>query len=82
MGKKFRGPFSFSEIKRFWKKRKKVTVKVKSTSGKKICTIRFTTEEFDTILTASESQKQTVEQFFKTIIEDLVKNEQRKTYLR
>jgi hypothetical protein len=82
MGKKFRGPFSFSEIKRFWKKRKKVKVKLRTTSGEKISTIRFTAEEFDTILTAAESQKQTVEQFFKTIIEDLVKNEQGKINLR
>jgi len=75
MGKKFRAPFPFSKIKRFWKKRKKVKVILKNTSGKKICTIRFTTEEFDTILTAAELQKQTVEQFFKTIIEELGTNE-------
>jgi hypothetical protein len=81
MGKKFIGPFPFSKMKCFWEKYKKVKVIVKSTSGEKICTIRFTKEEFDTILTAAQLQGQAVEQFFKTIIEDLVKNEQGKADL-
>ncbi len=82
MGKNFQGPFPFSKIKTFWKKNKKVKVKLKTTSGKKFCTIKFTAEEFDTIVAAAEYQKQTVQQFFKTIIEDLVKDEQRNTHLR
>ena len=81
MGKKFISPFSFSKIKCFWKKYKKVKVIFKGTSGEKICAIRFTKQEFDTILTAAELQGQTVEQFFKTIIEDLIKNEQGKSNL-
>jgi hypothetical protein len=81
MGKNFISLFSFSKIKSFWKQYKKVKVIVKSTSGEKICTIRFTKQEFDTILTAAGLQGQTVEQFFKTIIEDLIKNEQGKADL-
>lgn len=75
MRKKFRAPFPFSKIKRFWKKTKKVKVILKTTSGEKICTIRFTTEEFDTILMAAKYQEQTIEQFFKTIIEELATND-------
>ena len=81
MGKNFMTRFPFSKMKCFWKKYKKVKVIFKSTSGEKICTTRFTKEEFDTILTAAGLQGQTVEQFFKTIIEDLVKNEQGKADL-
>jgi hypothetical protein len=81
MGQNFISPFPFLKMKCFWEKYKKVKVIFKSTSGEKICTIRFTKQEFDTILTSAQLQGQAVEQFFKTIIEDLVKNEQGKTHL-
>jgi len=81
MGKNFISPFPFLKMKCFWEKYKKVKVIFKSTSGEKICTIRFTKQEFDTILTSAQLQGQAVEQFFKTIIEDLVKNEQGKAHL-
>ena len=54
MGKKFISPFSFLKIKCFWEKYKKVKVIFKSTSAEKICTIRFTKQQFDTILTSDE----------------------------
>ena len=54
MGKKFISPFPFLKIKCFWEKYKKLKVIFKSTFAEKICTIRFTKQQFDTILTADK----------------------------
>ena len=54
-------------MKLFTKKHK---VKFKTTSGKKICTIKFTNEEFDKILLSCKIQNITLEEFFQDVITD------------
>ena len=50
---------------------KKVKVKFLTTSGKKICIVKFPKDEFAMIEMAARSQNQTLEEFFHKLLEDL-----------
>ncbi len=50
---------------------KKVKVKFLTTSGKKVCTVKFTKDEFAMIEMAATSEGQTIEEFFRKLLEDL-----------
>jgi hypothetical protein len=53
-------------IKRFFNKKQKVVFR--TTSGKKICTVKFTNEQFDLILLATKTQNITLQEFFTDVI--------------
>lgn len=82
MGKNFRALFPFVKKFSFWNlKDKHLTLTLKSTSGKKICKIKFTQEESDTIIAAASFSGQSLEQFFDSLLKELVEGEKRKTHL-
>jgi hypothetical protein len=84
--KKFFSPFSISTFSLFFKKlfrKDRLTVVLKSdTTSKKIEVIKFTSEETDTIMSAASTMGVTLEQFFKHLFEEIVKDAERKTNLR
>lgn len=84
--KKFFSPFSISTFSLFFKKlfrKDRLTVVLKSdTTSKKIEVIKFTPQETDTITSAASTMGVTLEQFFKHLFEEIVKDAERKTNLR
>ena len=85
-GKKFFSPFSVFAFSLFFKKlfrKDRLTVVLKSdTTSKKIEVIKFTPQETDTIMSAASTMGVTLEQFFKHLFEEIVKDAERKTNLR
>lgn len=85
-GKKFFRPFSVFAFSLFFKKlfrKDRLTVVLKSdTTSKKIEVIKFTPQETDTIMSAASTMDVTLEQFFKHLFEEIVKDAERKTNLR
>ena len=55
-------------IKRFFNKKHKVVFR--TTSGKKICTVKFTNDQFNLILLATKTQNITLQEFFTDVIRD------------
>ena len=55
-------------------KNKKTKVTFRTTSGKKICKINFSKEQFDMIEKASEYNNQTVEEFFHDLLKELTQH--------
>lgn len=54
----------------FWKN-KKTKVILRTTSGKKICKINFSKEEFDIIEKAAQYNNQTVQELFHELLEEI-----------
>lgn len=52
---------------------KKTKVIFRTTSGKKICTVKFSKEEFSLIQIAATSSGQTIEEFFLSAIKKVTK---------
>jgi hypothetical protein len=53
-------------LKKLFNKKHKVVLR--TTSGKKICTVKFTNEQFDLILLATKTQNITLQEFFTDVI--------------
>jgi hypothetical protein len=82
MGKNFRALFHFMKKFKFWNfKKKSLTIVFRTTSGKKFCKIKFTKEESDTIMSAASIRGESLEQFFDSLLKELIESEKRKTHL-
>lgn len=59
-------------LRRLFNKKHKVVFR--TTSGKRICTLKFNNEQFNLILLATKTQNITLEEFFKDVIRDAAKS--------
>ena len=72
MEKNFRALIGFTNFS----KNRKVKIKfISDTTNKKICTVKFTRQEFNKILLASKLANQTIQEFFIATIKDIAGND-------
>lgn len=62
-------------IKKLFNKKQKIVFR--TTSGKKICTVKFTNEQFDLILLATKTQNITLQEFFTDVIRNAARTSSR-----
>ena len=71
MKKKYIAGWGVKNLKSLIKKRK-IKVVLRTVSGKKITTLKFTKEEFKLIEKAAASNNQTIYEFFNQMLQDIV----------
>lgn len=71
MKKKYVAGWGVKNLKLLREKRK-IKVVLRTLSGKKITTIKFTKAEFDLIEKAATANNQTIYEFFNQLLEDIV----------
>jgi len=71
MEKNFRALIGFVK---FYKNRKVKIKFISDTTNKKICTVKFTRQEFNIILLASKLANQSIQEFFIATIKDIAGN--------
>lgn len=71
MKKNFRDQIRFYINSKF--PNKKVKIKFRTTSGKKICTVKFNKEQFSLIESAAKVTGETIEEFFLSAIKQIGK---------
>ena len=72
MKKNFRALIGFVK---FYKNRKVKIKFISDTTNKKICTVKFTRQEFNRILLASKLANQSIREFFIATIKDIAGND-------
>ena len=70
--KNFRAQNPFTTFSKFCNKKRKIKVVFRTHSGKKICNVKFSKEEFSLIEKAAEYEKQTINEFFAQMLTDIV----------
>lgn len=70
--KNFRAQNPFSTFSKFWKNKRKIKVVFRTKSGKKICKVRFSKEEFALIERAAQYNNETINEFFDQMLKDIV----------